>query len=117
MLTGLGTLLICSSTSVLSIIIHVQCTCKRMYFDVQEFHGVDGNFTKLFRLAQLTIEYLLVSVNIHEHGRALSLESRVSWVQIPPEAAHFSLEFVSGVVVLCCIVLLCMLSRLIMYTY
>ena len=25
-------------------------------------------------------------------GRALSLESRVSWVQIPPEAANFSLE-------------------------
>ena len=91
------------------IIIHVQyCTCKRMYFDVQEFHGVDGNFTKLFRLAQLTIEYLLVSVNIHEHGRALGLESRVSWVHIPPEAAHFSLEKKSlSRVLLCCVVLCC----------
>ena len=26
----------------------------------QDFQGVDGNFIKLFRLAQLTIEYLLV---------------------------------------------------------
>ena len=28
---------------------------------LQDFQGVDGNFIKLFRLAQLTIEYLLVS--------------------------------------------------------
>ena len=40
----------------------------------------------------------------------------MSWVQVPPEAA-FSLV-VSGVVVLCCIVLLCLLSReLFMYMY
>ena len=36
-------------------------------------------------------------------GRALGLESRVSWVQIPPEAAGFSLEkSSSGVIELSC---------------
>ena len=36
----------------------------------------------------------------------------MSWIQIPPEAAHFSLgkRVVSGVVVLCCIALLCCLT-------
>ena len=29
---------------------------------LQEFHNVDANFVKLFRLAQLIIEYLLVSL-------------------------------------------------------
>ena len=42
--------------------------------------------------------------------------SREQWVRIPPEAAHFSLEKKSLFwVLLCCIVLLCMLSPLIMY--
>ena len=49
-------------------------------------------------------------------GRALGLESRVSWVRVPPEAAHFSLEkelchVVLCLVVLYCIVLPCLLSR------
>ena len=38
-------------------------------------------------------------------GRALSLESRVSWGRIPPEAAHFSLEEKSCLG--CCVVLCC----------
>ena len=39
------------------------------------------------------------------HVQSARLESRVSWVPVPPEAAHFSLEkrVVSGFVVLCCI--------------
>jgi len=28
---------------------------------MQDMHGVDSNYLKLFQLAQLTIEYLLVS--------------------------------------------------------
>ena len=40
-------------------------------------------------------------------GRALGLESRVSWVRIPPEPADFSLKIMSssGVVELCCVAL------------
>ena len=34
-------------------------------FYIQEFYHVDPNFIKLFRLAQLIIEYLLVSFTIH----------------------------------------------------
>ncbi len=34
---------------------------------LQEFQGVDPNFIKLFRIAQLIIEYLLVSNIQHEY--------------------------------------------------
>ena len=61
-------------------------------------------------------EYCCVSVHVHvcmirpsqlnclgsSAGKNIRLEHRRSWVQIPPEAAHFSL----GVV--CCGVLLCL---------
>ena len=50
-------------------------------------------------------------------GRALSLESRVSWVRVPPEAADF-LRKKSSVVELCC-VSLCIFGRCleVMYMY
>ena len=40
-------------------------------------------------------------------GRALGLESRVSWVQVPPEAADFSLKKSLPQVSLNCVVFLC----------
>ena len=40
-------------------------------------------------------------------GRALGLESRVSWVRVPPEAADFSLKKSLPQVSLKCVVFLC----------
>ena len=37
--------------------------------------------------------------------RALCLEYRVSWVRVPPEAAHFFLGKVTALGVLCCFAL------------
>ena len=39
-------------------------------------------------------------------GRALCLEYGVSWVRIPPEAAHFPFGKVTALGVLCCFALL-----------
>ena len=44
-------------------------------------------------------------------GRALCLECRVSWVQVPPEAAHFSQEM-SCLPWVCCVALPCCLFDL-----
>ena len=38
-------------------------------------------------------------------GRALCLQYRVSWVRVPPEAAHFFLGKVTALGVLCCFAL------------
>ena len=53
-------------------------------FYVQEFHHVDPNFIKLFWLAQLIIEYLLVSFAVHAYVVLTSFVSQPSllkWVK------------------------------------
>ena len=50
-------------------------------------------------------------------GRALSLESRVSWVRVPPEAADFSLEKSLPQVSLNCVVFLCILEGVSKFVY
>ena len=45
-------------------------------------------------------------------GRALCLEYRVSWVRVPPEAAHFFLGKVTALGVLCCFALFVCLTLL-----
>ena len=45
-------------------------------------------------------------------GRALCLEYRVSWVRVPPEAAHFVLGKVTALGVLCCLALFVCLTLL-----
>ena len=45
-------------------------------------------------------------------SRALCLEYRVSWVQVPPEAAHFLLGKVTALGVLCCFALFVCLTLL-----
>ena len=45
-------------------------------------------------------------------GRALCLECRVSWVRVPPEAAHFFLGKVTALGVLCCFALFVCLNLL-----
>ena len=44
----------------------------------------------------------IVSDHIYTMIRALCLECRVSWVRVPPEAAHFFLGKVTALGVLCC---------------
>ena len=48
--------------------------------------------------------YMYLSSSV---GRALGLESRVSWVRVPPEAADFSLKKSLPQVSLNCVVFLC----------
>ena len=47
-------------------------------------------------------------------GRALCLEYRVSWVRVPPEAAHFFLGKVTALGVLCCFALFVRLTCLLL---
>ena len=69
-------------------------------------------------LCKIRPSYLSSSV-----GRALGLESGVSWVRVPPEAADFSLKKIppqvslNRVVSLCLLVWKVSLSLVIMYVY
>ena len=96
----------------------VLCTCTLcvlllLFFMGWGFLGFLSPFF-LFASVLYTCMYMYSSMYMYVplSWQNTHLEDGVSWVRIPPEAAHFSLEkrVVSGVVVLCCIVLLCLLS-------
>ena len=64
------------------------CLERCPYFRVEEFHHIPEptpSFPKAAWSSKLPLGLFSISVSY-------SLESRVSWVRIPPEAANFSLE-------------------------
>ena len=77
-------------------------------------------------LQQRSIEYLKLSniattdtlvqctCTVRVHGRALCLECRVSWVRVPPEAAHFlrKSDYLGCAVLLCLVVCLTLFASL-----
>ena len=57
------------------------------------FRAAEKEFFNSIRPAIVEKQQLqrtIPSVSVHSVGRALCLECRVSWVRVPPEAAHFS---------------------------
>ena len=74
--------------------VHKMC-CFYVYIHVCQVSWVQS----------LILTLLPTTVSVHvgsSAGRALCLECRVSWVRIPPEAAHFFFGKVTALGVLCC---------------
>ena len=90
----------------------------RLLYSLIIYEIVNFSFFTLYSLLLLSFFLYLKSVPIyvivHVHasvGRALCLEYRVSWVRVPPEAAHFSRKSdCLGCAVLLCLVCLTLLA-------
>ena len=95
----------------LTIYMYIQCTCTRFLYNT-------GYWDTLPCIVLCCICDLSPS-HLSSLGSSVGLENRVSWVRIPPEAAHFSLEKKSCLrcccVVLCCFVC-CLLSSSCIHT-